>query len=96
MATAYPGYRDRGARFVSTLYQDEGGAPADTSFAAQWGQAFGLTWATAADPEDTMRQYLFNTPANLFVNAVSMEIMAISYEFTEASFRTQLESCLSQ
>ena len=87
-------YRARGLRGVSALFEDTNGYAADEAFARTWGDTFNLSFATVADPSDTLAPYYQedSVPMNLFVDASNMKIVDVFHGFDETHFRQVLDA----
>lgn len=82
-------YRSRGVRMITALRADGQDAPADTAFAKEWGQTYGLTFATVADPTDKLKPFYESDamPMNMYIDASTMTIVEVRHGFDEAYTR---------
>lgn len=73
-------YEPRGVAVLTAVFQDQNGSPADSEFARTWAETFSLTTPTLIDTSfQTSRYFDVNTmPANMFVDAETLEILAIA------------------
>ncbi len=90
----YGSYGSRGLRIVTALFEDDGGSPADTSFAKAWGDYFNLGFPVMADPSDVLSPYYQenSVPMNIFVDASDMTIVDIVHGYDDNYFSQIINS----
>ncbi len=73
-------YEPLGARFVSCIFEDANGDPADEEFVRYWANQFNLTIPAAIDTTFLVGPYfdINAMPMNMFVDANNMEIITIT------------------
>jgi thiol-disulfide isomerase/thioredoxin len=73
-------FEPRGARFVTAIFEDASGDPADADFVAYWGNNFDLTIPTAIDSTFQLGAFfdVNAMPMNMIVDAHNMEILSIT------------------
>ena len=73
-------YEPRGVAILVAVFQDQNGDPADQDFTKIWVDTFGLSVPTLIDSEfQTSTYFDANTmPANMFVDAETLDILAIA------------------
>jgi thiol-disulfide isomerase/thioredoxin len=73
-------YEPLGARFVSGIFEDADGLPADEAFVLYWGNQFDLTIPAAVDSLFQLGAYfdVNAMPMNMLVDAHNMEILSIT------------------
>ncbi|MFH0901840.1 MAG: redoxin domain-containing protein [Pseudomonadota bacterium] len=77
----------KGGRIITTISQDSYKNPADLDDVRHWGQTYGLTVPTLADPDWIMGNYFESgygvLPMNVFIHAKTMMIISIKYGWTD-------------
>jgi hypothetical protein len=92
------GYAGTGARFITAVFQDESGAPADANYTKLWGQTYDYTAPTLIDTDFILGNYLDvdSMPMNMFVLSPNMEIIAVTVGYDEMAFKNILDYYLAQ
>jgi thiol-disulfide isomerase/thioredoxin len=72
-------YASQGVRFVTAIFQTDGGDPATEDFVRTWARLFQITVPTMVDTDFILEDYLdLNAmPTNIFVNAHTMKIISV-------------------
>jgi thiol-disulfide isomerase/thioredoxin len=85
LESLFSDYESRGLRIISALFENTSGSAADTAFARSWGESFSLSFATVADPSDTLAPYYTENavPMNMIVDASTMKIVEVFHGFDE-------------
>jgi hypothetical protein len=87
-------FRAYGARFITALFHDSYYNPASTDFAKAWGEYYGSTFATVADPTDKLAPYYEDNtvPMNMAIDPSDMTIIDIHHGFDYDYMRQILET----
>lgn len=91
-------YYPQGVRFISAVFEDDQGNPADRAFVEYWNASLDPAWPTMVDSTFLMGKYFDENamPMNMFVDARTMEIVAITTGADTPTFRTILDYMLQQ
>ena len=93
----YASDKDKGLSVLSSIFEDNSGAPASQNFAVIWRTQYNITYEVLIDPFFEMGYYYdrTSTPFNMVINGSNMKIEYLTTGFGSASMRNVIDRLLN-